>query len=253
MSRPHPSRGPFRADQIREGDRYELSNGHPIECLPAGRDHAASNVVGAEVLDTDPDVEWTGVDAGYSPEPGTLRAPDVAVGKVPEEKEGWLANGPPLAVEYASVGQDEAKLQEKIRDLLAAGTRYVWVVRLVGPRRVEVYEPEKAVRTYGAEEALEAPGILRNPVPVPALFDRRAAHEASLRNLLQRHGYESLDAVRHQAVADSILTVLDARGLDVDETTRERILASTDRDELRRWLERAASASSVAELFREAR
>jgi len=28
------SRGPFRADQLRPGDRYELSNGHPIYCAP---------------------------------------------------------------------------------------------------------------------------------------------------------------------------------------------------------------------------
>lgn len=28
--------GPFRADQIREGDPYELSNGHAILCLPTG-------------------------------------------------------------------------------------------------------------------------------------------------------------------------------------------------------------------------
>jgi len=72
--------GPFTADQIRDGDYYELSHGHPIECSPAGRDHTGPNVSGAEVLDTDPDVEWSGVDAGFSPEPKMLRAPDVAVG-----------------------------------------------------------------------------------------------------------------------------------------------------------------------------
>jgi hypothetical protein len=72
--------GPFTADQVREGDYHELSNGHPIACSPAGRDHTGPNVSGAEVLDTDPDVEWSGVDAGFSPEPKMLRAPDVAVG-----------------------------------------------------------------------------------------------------------------------------------------------------------------------------
>ena len=30
------SRGPFYARQIRDGDPYELENGHPIECLPSG-------------------------------------------------------------------------------------------------------------------------------------------------------------------------------------------------------------------------
>ncbi len=31
----HSSQGPFRAEHLRDGDRYELSNGHPIYCAPA--------------------------------------------------------------------------------------------------------------------------------------------------------------------------------------------------------------------------
>jgi hypothetical protein len=50
-------------------------------------------------------------------------------------------------------------------------------------------------RVAYAGETLEAPGVLRNAVPVEALYDRSAAHEATLRNLLQRKGYDGLDAV----------------------------------------------------------
>ena len=43
-------------------------------------------------------------------EPGTLHAPDVAVGNVADEP-GWVTGkAPPLAVEYADTGQDEAEL-----------------------------------------------------------------------------------------------------------------------------------------------
>ncbi len=261
----HAQPGPFTADQIREDDYYELSNGHPIECSPAGRDHTGPNVSGAEVLDTDPDVEWSGVDAGYSPEPRTLRAPDVAVGRPGGEGSGWIAGAPELAVEYAGAGQDEEKLQEKIRDLLAAGTRFIWVVRLVGPRRVEVYEPQRPVRTLVAGEQLRAPGVLRNPVPIEALYDRQAAHEAALRNLLQRRGYEDLAAVRAEGrmegheegreegeragVARSILNLLAARGVAVDEAARARILACADPELLHRWLIRSASAREITDLF----
>lgn len=255
------TRGPFRADQIGEEDYYELSHGHPIRCYPAGRDHTASKVSGAEVLDTDPDVEWSGVDAGYSPDPYTLRAPDVAVGKPAGEGPGWIPGSPLLAVEYASVGQDERQLQDKIADLLAAGTRFVLVVRLVGPRRVDVYEPGKRVVTRSAGEELRAPGVLRNPVPVEALYDRKAAHEVMLRNLLQRQGYENLDAVlaarreksrdegKALGVAEGVLTLLDSRGVEVGDEERRRILASRDLQLLRRWLVRAASAGSVGEIF----
>nr|VFJ75920.1 MAG: hypothetical protein BECKFW1821C_GA0114237_109313 [Candidatus Kentron sp. FW] len=79
--------------------------------------------------------------------------------------------------------------------MLAAGTRYIWVVRLMGPQRVEVHTKDAPMRILSATDTLEAPGILRNPVPVQALFDRKEANRVTLRNLLQREGYEDLEAV----------------------------------------------------------
>ncbi|WPL19867.1 hypothetical protein Thiowin_05014 [Thiorhodovibrio winogradskyi] len=197
----HQTRGPFFAAQLRDGDPYELSNGHPIECLPAGGRHARANLVGGLAMETDPEVEDAAVDAGYAFGPQDLRAPDIAVGNVPDAP-GWIAGVPPLAVEYADSGQDEQELQDKIRELLAAGTRYLWVVRLQGPRRVEVYEPGQPCRTCYPGQALSAAGVLKNPLPVEALYDPQAAHEVALRNLLQRKGYDSLDAVRDQSKAE---------------------------------------------------
>lgn len=195
-----PSRGPFRADQVGEDDRYELSNGHPIYRAPAGRRHGSSNLTGGLPLATDPLVREAGVDVGFSLEPGTLRAPDLAVGNVPELA-GFSPVSPPLAVEYADTGNDEGELQAKIAELLDAGTRLVWVVRLVGPRRVEVYEAEKPMRIASPGQLLEAPDILQNPLPVEALYDREASFEASLRNLLQRRGYGSIDEIQREARA----------------------------------------------------
>jgi hypothetical protein len=54
---------------------------------------------------------------------------------------------------------------------------------------------------YPGEE-LVAPGVLQNPVPVEALYDRKAAHEATLRNLLQRKGYAGLDAVKEEGLIE---------------------------------------------------
>lgn len=177
--------------------RYELHDGHPIYCAPTGGDGARGVTVGAQVLATDPAVNEAGIDAGFSPSPGTLRAPDIAIGNVPD-KMGWIPGVPPLAVEYAGKGQDEDQLQLKIADFLGAGTLFIWVVRLVGPRRVEVYERGKPMRTAGPGEELSAPGILQNAVPVEAFYDRGTAQRLTLRNLLQREGYESLDDVREE-------------------------------------------------------
>lgn len=142
-------------------------------------------------------MEWAGVDAGFSPDAGTLRAPDVAVASAGSEQ-GWIKDVPPLAVEYAGTGRNETDLRTKIGEFLSNGTRQVWIVRLVGPRRVEVHCPDQAPRVLGPGDLLTAPGILRNPVPVEALYDREAGHRAVLRNLLQRHGYEDIDDIRQE-------------------------------------------------------
>jgi Uma2 family endonuclease len=186
--------GPFRADQLRPGDRYELDNGHPVYCAPAGGSHSRPHLINGAAIAWDPKVRDAGADTGFEVKPHVLRAPDVAIGNVPDEP-GWVKGAPELAIEYADVGQDEPQLQAKIRDLLAAGTKFVWVVRLTGPRRVEVCEPDKATRTVGPGAELTAPGVLQNPVLVETLYDHDAAERATLTNLLQRKGYEDLDAV----------------------------------------------------------
>lgn len=252
--------GPLTAADLRPGSRYELHDGHPIYCAPTGGDGARSTIAGAEILDTDPAVTEAGIDAGYAPSPGMLRAPDVSVGNVPDAF-GWIKGVPPLALEYAGSGQEEEKLQTKITDLLEAGTQVIWVVRLVGPRRIEVYEPARPVRTVGPGELLGAPGILKNSYPVEAFYDRATAHRLTMRNLLEREGYASLDEVREEGVAtgreqgleqgraSAVLTVLEARGIALPEPERARILACRDARQLDDWLRRAASASHLADVF----
>ncbi|CAK0738780.1 hypothetical protein CCP3SC1_100031 [Gammaproteobacteria bacterium] len=124
--------------------------------------------MGGAVLASDPAVEDAGVDTGFSPQPGTLRAPDVAVGKI-SDAPGWVRGVPLLAVEYADSGQDETALAEKIADLLDAGTKMIWVVRLSGPRRVEIHQSRQPIQLCFPGQMLEAPGVLKNPIPVEAL------------------------------------------------------------------------------------
>jgi hypothetical protein len=237
MSRPpsHGGRGPFRADQVRSGDPYELTQGHPIFCAPTGHEGAASNSLGAAVLGSDPAVKRAGVDAGIALAEDTLRAPDVAVNFEPGE--GTWAKSAPLVVEYAGVGQDEASLREKIEEFHAAGTRWVWVVRLVGARRVEVHERGEAMRVVDADSTLTAPGVLALPVPARALFDPDAAHEVTLRNLLSRKGYDSLDALRAEARRGGR-----KEGLDAGLRPLEHLFS--------RRLGRALSAAEHGELLR---
>jgi len=249
------SEGPFRADQIRPGDPYELSNGHAIVCLPTGSRGARAISAGDSALRSDPAIPDVGVDAGFSPTPGILRAPDLAVGKLPDMP-GWAPGVPPLAVEYADTGQDESQLAAKIQDFLGAGTRFVWVVRLTGPRRVEVHQAGQPMQLIQPGGTLEAPGILANPVPVEALYDPQVSAEVSFRNLLQRHGYPSLEAVKAQGEAEgeaaalraAILDVFAARELNVEADVQTMIAGCEDSALLRRWHRQAITAVSSAEL-----
>jgi hypothetical protein len=208
--------------------------------------------VGAAVLSSDPAGQDVGVYAGFSPSPEILRAPDLSVGAIPDQP-GWIQGVPALAVEYADTGQDEADLQIKLRELFAAGTRYVWVVRLTGPRRVEVRQPDQKMHIAHPGDQLEAPGILANPVPVEALYDREAARRVIFRNLLQREGYASLEDVRSEGevegLREAVVEVLTARGLAVDDDLRTALAGSGDRVALRSILRQAATAASTAEIL----
>lgn len=261
-------RGPFRAEHLRSGDPYEISNGHAIYCAPTGGSGSQPNRLGVSVVGWDPAVKEAGVDTGYSPEPGMLRAPDVAVGNVPD-KPGWVPGAPDLAIEYADIGQNEDDLQAKITDLLAAGTRYLWVVRLAGPRRVEVHEAGKPMRVAKPGQHLTAPGVLQNPVLVEALYDRDEAERATLTNLLQRRGYADLETVlakgREEGLAEgrraglaegragAVLAVLEAREIPIPKAIRKRIEQCGDVDELDRLVRRAAVIGKAAELFEDKR
>ncbi|HYO72764.1 MAG TPA: hypothetical protein VEU33_42480 [Archangium sp.] len=54
---------------------------------------------------------------------------------------------------------------------------------------------------------------------------------------------------RQEGEMIALLEVLEARGLQVDEQSRQRIEACTELDQLKRWLRKAVSVQSVQELF----
>lgn len=269
MRRPHESGpGPFVADQLPSGASYELSNGHPIYCAPTGRDGTGPNGLGFAVLDSDPAVKRAGVDTGLKLGKGTLRAPDVAVNF--EGDEGTWASRAPLVVEYAGAGQDESELRLKIRELLVGGTRWIWVVRLTGAARVEVHEPGVPMQIVGLDQELTAPGVLALPVPVRALFERDAAHEATLRNLLAAQGYRNLEDVRAEgrqeglqegrqegreeeraAARRALREAIAARGWRLDEGGGAQIEQCRESAQIARWIVRTVTAPSLAAVFAE--
>ncbi|MBK9756781.1 MAG: Uma2 family endonuclease [Nannocystis sp.] len=263
MPFPRVAPGPFRADQIREGDPYELSDGHAIYCAPAGHRHGGTQNAGASALASDPAVDGrVSIDVGIAfNDNKNLRAPDLIVTDNTPLQPGWLRTVPPLAVEYADVGQDEAELATKISELLTLGVRYIWVVRLNGPLRVEVHVRGEPVRILRADDTLTAPGVLQNPLPVRALVDPATSRAVTLHNLLQQHGYTSIAEIQAEshatgklegkleATAASILTLLQLREIAVPPAAAATIRASHDLEQLERWLRRALTVTTADELL----
>ncbi len=263
------SYGPWRADQIREGEPYELSQGHRMVCLPTGSRGSQAAGAGHKIIATDPDNADVGIDTGFTPSSGVLRAPDISAGKLPD-KPGWVAGVPGLAVEYADTGQDEATLATKIADLLRAGTDVIWVVRLIGPRRVEIHRPGVKMRIATPGQLLHAPGVLRNPIPVEALYDQDLSNDLTLRNLVQRKGFADFAAVQAESKAEglaegkaeglaegkteglqkALIRVLFARKLSPSAEELNAKTECVDLETLERWLDQAVTASSAQEALR---
>jgi hypothetical protein len=60
---------------------------------------------------------------------------------------------------------------------------------------------------------------------------------------------EARAEARTETQANAVLTVLRVRGITVPDTARERILAENNLEQLGRWLEKAAIASSLGEVL----
>jgi hypothetical protein len=64
---------------------------------------------------------------------------------------------------------------------------------------------------------------------------------------------EAKAEARAEMQANAVLTVLRVRGIAVPDTARQRIVAEKDLEQLKRWLEKAVIASSIAEVIDDAR
>ena len=96
--------------------------------------------------------------------------------------------------------------------------------------------------------------VLREPMrrALEALvMERQTADKATFPPFMQRFIDEGELKGRTEEAARAVLTVLRARGIEVQEAARERILAEKDPSLLERWLEKAAVAPSVAEVIDE--
>jgi hypothetical protein len=127
------------------------------------------------------------------------------------------------------------------------------LLRLLGADRVleKAITELKALEADAPERTLALPILLRLRLDVPT----DPANQTSDDREFLMHTQDIVETWRQEAVqegqAEAVLTVLRVRGIDVPDALRERILAQKDLAQLKRWLEKAAVASSIREVLEE--
>jgi Uma2 family endonuclease len=174
----------------------------------------------------------------------SVRAPDVAlVSGLTPPKDEIFTGLPILAVEVRGT-QSKRYLEEKVKLYLEHAWPCTWIVH-AERGEVEVLRPGVAPvvypRTTGTVPLvpeLDHHGL--TALPAAALFDEAEARRFN-------DGWvEARVAARiaAQTKAETVLTVLAARGVHPSDRARARVLAETDLVKLERWIVLAATASS---------
>ena len=133
-------------------------------------------------------------------------------------------------------------------------------------RRVRVACAEKLASFCGAEAVGALPAepsgvVSMNVLEAPPLDDAEALErwrDALLERTFERGEMLRQEGLRegevrgrYEGQARALLAVLSARGMDVPELDRQRILATTDTTILEQWITRAVTARSLDDIFRD--
>jgi hypothetical protein len=142
----------------------------------------------------------------------------------------------------------------KARELVRRGVRRVFCI-LVAQRRVLEWSRETDGWATVPEGGVIEDRCLVRPLPVRALLDSAVADDAVAAALLGKHVpclERALEERQGQGEArgraESVLSVLQARGVGVSAAARDRILSTRDVAILAQWLHQAVTAKSEDDL-----
>jgi len=178
---------------------------------------------------------------GVDPATGTRYLEEIAFEVVSEQNEGWVT--------------------EKAWRMHRRGVRRIFSI-WVETQQVCEWSPESESWFPLEPETRIADPCLVTPLPVAALFDERKADYAVIDALVAKDSpairdWDAAAEARAKArgeikgTAESILIILEARDISVDEAQRQEILSCQDLNRVNQWLDRAVVASSADEVTSE--
>lgn len=159
-----------------------------------------------------------------------------------------------IAFEVVST-QSSGNITARAEEVTARGVRRIFAI-FVKAREVREWLPaEHRWCKLDSGELIDDPCLLR-PIAAEALLAAAAADDAVAQALIAKRNPVVMDysarersAGEAQGRAEALLTILAARGIDVPEEARRRILHTTAQTELQRWLTRAATANALADVL----
>ena len=152
-----------------------------------------------------------------------------------------------IAFEVVST-QTDRKVAEKAEAMQRRGVRRIFAIWVKGRPRVGEWSAESGSWRLLDEESHIADACLGAPLPVRALLDAALVRRAVVR-ALEIQGEPAIQELKAAVKAESILKVLEGRGIAVSSAQREKILRCTDLERLDRWLLRAGVATSAEEIL----
>jgi hypothetical protein len=157
-----------------------------------------------------------------------------------------------IAFEVVST-QSERNAAEKARVMHRSGVRRIFGVWVKGRRRVCEWSAESDGWGLLEEGSQIEDRCLGAPLPVKALLDAALVRRAAVQALEVQGDpavQELKEAAKAEGIAESILEVLEARGITVSPAQREEILGCSDLNRLKRWL-REATLPTTTEAARD--
>ena len=268
-----PGRGFPRVDDhlvVPEVTRDEIIGGRRVVASPADPPHATRHVDLSYVLRAHVAPGYVGaVDLLTRQGEKSDFASDACIYKEGVDPESGTRYLEEIAFEVVS-GQKERDVTEKAVEMHRRGVRRIFAAFVKGPRLCEWSPESRSWRPLDAGSRIEDRCLVA-PLAVAALLDAALADNAVAEALIAKGNptilnREAAAEARGEAkgkaagraagkaegraagIAESILKIMEARGVAVSPAQREEILRCSDFDRLNQWLLRAALASSADEL-----
>jgi hypothetical protein len=159
-----------------------------------------------------------------------------------------------IAFEVVST-QSDRDVTEKAEEMSRRGVRRIFGVWVKGRRKICEWSRESGSWRQLDEESYIEDRCLVTPLKVAALLDAAEADNAVAEGLIAKGNptilqFGAAAEARGEArgIAESILEVLEERGVAVSLAQREEILGCSDIRRLKRWVRRAGVATSADEI-----